>query len=100
MKRYAALVWCALAVAGTLSAAPKSPRTLSIDVKDAEVRAIFATVKVQCGIRNVIIDRDVSGKGTFLFRDVPCEQAIRTITASLGLGFEIEPSYLRVAVEP
>ena len=67
------------------------------DVSDAEVRTIFASVKQQCGIRNVIIDRDVTGRGTFLFRDVPCEQAIRTITASLGLGVETEPAYLRVA---
>jgi type II secretory pathway component HofQ len=102
MKRFLSLILLATAVAGFgLAQQPKGaqekPRTMSIDVKDADVRDILGEFKRQCGIRNLIVDRDVQGKGTFMFREVPCAQAFRTIAASLGLGYEIESSYLRVA---
>ncbi len=68
---------------------PSEPR-LALDVKDAEVHEIMKIVKQQCGIRNLIIDPDVSGKGTFLFKDVPCSVGLRTIVRSLELALEID----------
>ena len=97
MHRAAVLLLISFAFAGAASAESKRAPTLTIDVKNAEVREIFSQVKRQCRIRNLIIDRDVKGTGTFLFRAVPCPLAIRVITASLGLDYEIEPSYVRVA---
>lgn len=77
---------------------PSEP-TFTIDVKDGEVREIMREVKRQCGIRNLIIDPDVQGRGTFLFRDLPCSEAIRTILATMGLDYEIESSVMRVAAD-
>lgn len=73
---------------------PAPSRTVSLDVKDEEARTILRDVATQCGIRNLVLDRDVQGKGTFLFRDVPCDDAFRTIFASLGLAAEPEVSSL------
>jgi len=54
-------------------------------VKDAEVRYILKSMQSQCVIKNLMIDPDVQGKGTFLFRDVPCRTAFDTVMRSLGL---------------
>jgi type II secretory pathway component HofQ len=102
MHRVAILILlCGIAAAGSTGAERKQaqPRgpAMTIDVKDADVRDILRELKRQCGIRNLIIDKDVAGSGTFLFRNVPCPQAIRTITASLGLDYEVENAYVRVA---
>lgn len=67
---------------------PAEP-VLSLDVKDADVREIIREIRAQCGIRNVMIDPNVEGKGTFLFDRVPCSIAIRTVFASLGLDAEV-----------
>lgn len=70
---------------------PAEP-TLTIDVKDADLRTILAAVREQCGIRNVITDPGVEGRGTFLIRDVPCTAAVGTILRSLGLSARLEPN--------
>jgi hypothetical protein len=77
---------------------PSEP-TLTIDIKDGEVRDIMREVKSQCGIRNLIVDPDVQGRGTFLFNDLPCSQAIRTILATMGLDYEIDSAVMRVAAD-
>ena len=58
---------------------------VTIDVKDAEVVVILKEMQKQCGIRNLMIDPNVQGKGTFYFHDVPCAQAWRVVLRSLGL---------------
>lgn len=60
-------------------------RTVTIDVKDAEVGEILKDLKKQCGIRNLMIDPNVTGKGTFYFREVPCRKAFGVVFRSLGL---------------
>ena len=67
---------------------PKEP-VVTIDLQDAEVRVVLAELKRQCGIENLIVDRDVSGRGTFLLRDVPCSSAFRTVLNSFGLSGEV-----------
>lgn len=74
---------------------PDEP-TVTLDVSDEEVRIILASLKKQCGIRNVMIDPNVAGRGTFLFHDVPCSVALKTIFASLGLAYEAHPTVIRV----
>ena len=59
---------------------------VTLDVKDVDAREILQQLKVQCGIKNMLIDKDVQGKGTFLLRAVPCEQAFEIVFASLGLS--------------
>lgn len=63
-------------------------RTVTLDVKDAEVAVILKSMQRQCGIKNVIVDPGVSGKGTFIFRDVPCRTAFSVVMRSLGLAME------------
>jgi hypothetical protein len=63
---------------------------VTIDVKDGEIASILREVATQCGIRNLVLDRDVQGTGTFLFQDVPCEAAFRAIFASMGLTADRE----------
>jgi hypothetical protein len=63
---------------------------VTIDIKDGEIRSILREVATQCGIRNLVLDREVQGKGTFLFRDVPCEAAFRAIFSSMGLAADRE----------
>lgn len=74
---------------------PAEP-AVTLDVVDEEVRAILASVKKQCGIRNILVDPNVTGRGTFLFDEVPCSLALKTIFASLGLESESYPSVVRV----
>lgn len=69
---------------------------VTMDVVDAELGEILGIVKRQCGIRNIVVDPGVTGKGTFLFRAVPCDNAIRTIFATLGLSVEMQTSVVRV----
>jgi hypothetical protein len=67
---------------------------LTIDVRDAPLAEILAAVKSQCGIRNIVVDPGVDGRGTFLFHEVPCGVALRTILGSLGLGAQIDQGSL------
>ena len=62
--------------------------TVSIDVKDAETREILKSMQRQCGIKNLLIDPNVQGTGTFLFKNVPCRQAFDVVLRTLGLAAE------------
>lgn len=72
--------------------------TVTLDVKDADVRVILKEMQQQCGIRNMLIDKDVTGAGTILFREVPCETALRTVFRQFGLKGVVNPNV--VTVEP
>ncbi|HVE72985.1 MAG TPA: hypothetical protein VNI54_16585 [Thermoanaerobaculia bacterium] len=78
-----------VALAATAHAAPKAkpkPRTVTLDVKDGEARDVLASMKKQCGIRNMIIDPDVPRTtATFYFNQVPCETAFRIVLRTYGL---------------
>jgi type II secretory pathway component GspD/PulD (secretin) len=60
--------------------------TVTLDVKDEDIRIILKSVQRQCGIRNLIVDPDVAGSGTFLFDRVPCHTALNAILKTMGLG--------------
>ncbi|HEX6083465.1 MAG TPA: hypothetical protein VF266_03005 [Thermoanaerobaculia bacterium] len=77
-----------LALAATAHAAPKAkPRTVTLDVKDAEAREVLQSMRRQCGIRNMIIDPDVPNTAaSFYFREVPCETAFRVVLRTYGLS--------------
>jgi hypothetical protein len=70
-------------------AARVAERSVTIDVKDAESRAILKDLQKQCGVKNLMIDPDVQGKGTFYFDRVPCPQAWSIVLRSLGLDSQI-----------
>jgi type II secretory pathway component HofQ len=86
------------AVVCLTAAAEEKPKSVTLDVKDADVRVILKSMQKQCGIKNLLIDKDVQGAGTILFREVPCENAFRVVMMQFGLTGQIEPNI--VVVEP
>ena len=82
-----------LLVAGSLSA--EEP-TVNLDVKDEDVRVILKSMQKQCGIKNLIIDEEVSGKGMVYFRDVPCTTAFRTVFQQFGVTGQIDGNVVTV----
>ncbi len=67
-----------------LAAAPP-PRVVTLDVKDEDVRVILESMQKQCGIKNLILDKEVQGKGTFMFRRLPCKTAFETVFKTMSL---------------
>ena len=64
----------------------RKEQTVTLDVKDEEITKILASMKAQCGVRNMVIDRDVQGKGTFLFDNLPCRTAFDIVFRTMGLA--------------
>ena len=65
------------------------PKTVTLDVKDEDVVVILRSMQKQCGIKNLVIDKDVQGKGTFLFRELPCERAFGVVFETMSLRAKI-----------
>jgi len=86
-----------LVVCATLFAA--KPRSVTLDVKDAEIHVVLKSIQKQCGIRNLVIDPGVTGSGTFLFRNVECKVALDTVLRVNGLAAKTYSSSV-VAVAP
>lgn len=73
--------------------------TVTIDVKDAELRPLLKDMQRQCGIKNLVLDPDVQGSGaTFLFREVPCTQAFDVVFKTYSLrAVQYENSVVHVS---
>lgn len=76
-----------------MTAAMAQPR-VTLDVKDEDVRVILKSMQKQCGIRNLVLDPEVQGKGTFFLRDVPCKTAFDTVLRTMGLRAASESASL------
>ena len=75
--------------------------TVTIDVKDAEAVDILKNMQKQCGVKNLMIDPQVKGKGTFYLVDVPCRQAWSVVIRSLGFDARVYTnSIVRVSTRP
>jgi type II secretory pathway component HofQ len=74
----------------TAHAAPRRQRTVTLDVKDEDIRVILKSMQRQCAIKNLLLDKDVQGTGTFLFRDVPCRTAFDVVFRSAGLAGTVD----------
>jgi type II secretory pathway component HofQ len=70
---------CAGAIAAPL-------KRVTLDVKDADVHVVLKSIQTQCGIPNLIVDPGVTGSGTFLFHDLPCDVALRIVLKTTGLA--------------
>ena len=79
-----ALLIALLLIAG--SAIAEKPPAVTLDVKDEDVRVILRSMQKQCAIRNMVIDKDVQGKGTFLFDKVPCRTAFDVVFRTFDLA--------------
>lgn len=78
--------------------AAAAPRTVTLDVKDADVRLVLESMRRQCGIRNLLIDKEVQGQTTILFRDVPCTTAFKVVFRQFALTGQIAQNV--TTVEP
>ena len=79
-----------------LFGAAAKPRTVTLDVKDEEIHVILKSMQQQCAIKNLVIDPNVSGKGTFYFRDVPCPRAFDVVLRTMGLAAEYSDDVVAV----
>jgi hypothetical protein len=70
--------------------------TVTLDVKDEDVVVILKSMQKQCGIRNLLIDKDVTGKGMVYFNEVPCSTAFKTVLSQFGLAGTVEPNIVHV----
>jgi type II secretory pathway component HofQ len=88
------LLACLLALAPLAANAAKTEEepTVNLDVKDEDIRVILKSMKEQCGIRNLLIDKEVNGKAMFYFRDVPCSTAFDLVAQTMGLAYDVEPN--------
>ena len=78
------------------SASAEEP-TVTLDVKDEDVRIILKSMQKQCDIRNLLIDKEVSGTASLVyFRDVPCGTAFRTIFRQFGLTGQFDQNVVHV----
>lgn len=83
-----------LLASGTASAAEPA---VTMDVKDEDVRVILKDMQKQCGIRNLLIDKEVSGTVALVyFREVPCTTAFRTIFRQFGLTGQVDQNVVHV----
>ena len=64
---------------------PKKTLTVTLDVKDEDVRDILKSMQKQCAIKNLAIDPQVQGKGTFYLRSMPCPAAFDVVLRTFGL---------------
>jgi type II secretory pathway component GspD/PulD (secretin) len=89
-----------LTMSGMAAAAPGQASSrapaVTLDVKDADVRDILKSMQQQCGVKNLLIDKDVSGAGTIYFRGVACTTAFRVVLAQFGLTGQVEPHLVTV----
>ena len=86
-----------LLLAGTARA--DEPK-VTLDVKDEDVRVILKAMQKQCGIQNLLVDKEVSGAGMLYFRDVPCTTAFRVIEKQFGLKARFEQNVVTLERRP
>ncbi|HEX2062660.1 MAG TPA: hypothetical protein VHK90_18105 [Thermoanaerobaculia bacterium] len=90
MKRLALALALICGAAAAWAAESTKERTVTLDVKDEDVRVILKSMQQQCAIKNLLIDKDVSGRGTIYFRQVPCSTAFKVVLRQFGLAGKVE----------
>lgn len=80
-----ALLAILILTVATAAFAAGKPKAVDLDVKDEDVVVILRSMQKQCGIKNLVIDKDVQGKGTFIFHDLPCDRAFDTVFRTMSL---------------
>lgn len=73
----------------------QNEQTLSIDVKDTDIRDVIRMISRGYNI-NILLDQDVSGKVTLHLADVPIMEGLRSIAESNGLEVIKEGSVYKI----
>jgi type II secretory pathway component GspD/PulD (secretin) len=81
----ALLLLASVSLASAARAAEGKKPSVTLDVKDEDARVILKSMQQQCGIKNLVLDPDVKGSGTFYFNAVPCPTAFRVVLRTMGL---------------
>ena len=99
MFRFALVRTILFVILALASGAAAAEKRVTLDVKDADVRDVLQSLKTQCAVKNMIIDKEVpSSSATFYLRDVPCETAFKVVFRTFSLAAEpVENSVLRVS---
>ena len=74
--------------------------TVTLDVKDEDIRVILKSMQKQCSIKNLVIDPDVQGKGTFYLTKLPCKKAFDIVTRTMRLKVASEPNSVVTVQQP
>jgi type IV pilus assembly protein PilQ len=95
IARIASAVALALAIT-TGAANAHFPRgTVSLDLRDTDVRDVLLLFANQYKL-NVIVGQDVTGKVTLTLHEVPIQTAFTSILDNAGLGYQQQGAILRV----
>lgn len=97
--RFLLLLVPALLATALTASEPAKPRTVTLRVKDGDVREILLSMQKQCAVKNLIVDPEVKGSATFSLRAVPCDTAFRVVFRTMGLAGQIRPRSI-VTVDP
>src|SRR6266542_326221 len=98
MNRTKNLAACGVlvAMAAFLVPAELAGESISLDLKDADLKDVLRTFAELTKL-NIAIDADVKGSVTLRLHDVPWDQALDVILRINGLGYVLEGNILRVA---
>jgi hypothetical protein len=80
------LVFSLVFASAVFASEGKKVRGVTLDVRDEDAQTILKSMQKQCGIKNLIIDPDVKGSGTFYFKDVPCPTAFKVVLRTMSLS--------------
>jgi type IV pilus assembly protein PilQ len=70
--------------------------SISLDLKDADIKDVFRTISQLTGL-NIVIDPEVRGTVTVQLEDVPWDQALDLILKQNSLGYVLENNIMRIA---
>jgi type IV pilus assembly protein PilQ len=70
-------------------------RKISLTMRQADVKAVFRSL-ARIENQNILIKNEIKGDITVDFKEVPWDQAFRTILTNQGLDYEIEGNIIRV----
>jgi len=71
-------------------------RPISLELKDADIRDVFAFISEESGL-NIVIGDDVTGKVTLKLRKIPWDQALMVLLQSKQLGYVRQGKILRIS---
>lgn len=71
-------------------------RPISLELKDADIRDVFAFISEESGL-NIVIGDDVIGKVTLKLRKIPWDQALMVLLQSKSLGYVRQGKILRIS---
>jgi len=86
-----------LPVTQMLEEAKEREKLYSLSVKNMELKNVVYILTKELPEYNIVIDPDVSGKVTAIFKDLPLDKVLDLLLAPLGLEYTFDDSILRIS---